>query len=255
MNHLVCESCGLNHNGLYGSGRFCGELCARGYSTKNNRKEVSDKMKKSLTITNNIQRKKRVEDYYKNPNYCKFCGEVIQINGNEKISITRAKKYCDKTCYYEASRKLNKTKTKDRGSRKHNRIKCATANCVNTISQYIEVNSKYCYECRKEQRRQEKLNYWLKTGDTGVKTSSSFPNLFRKYIQEDQNNLCAICQLPNSWNGKPLIFILDHIDGNAANNKRENVRLICHNCDSQLDTYKSKNKNSARTHRKQYTDK
>lgn len=43
-----------------------------------------------------------------------------------------------------------------------------------------------------------------------------------------------------------LTFILDHIDGNADNNSRDNLRLICPNCDSQLSTYKSKNKNSAR---------
>ena len=40
--------------------------------------------------------------------------------------------------------------------------------------------------------------------------------------------------------------MLDPIDGNAENNNRENLRLVCPNCDSQLDTYKSKNKNSAR---------
>ena len=49
------------------------------------------------------------------------------------------------------------------------------------------------------------------------------------------------------WNGKPLVFIMDHIDGDASNNRWENLRCICHNCDSQLDTYKSKNKNSKRT--------
>lgn len=48
------------------------------------------------------------------------------------------------------------------------------------------------------------------------------------------------------WNDKELIFILDHIDGDASNNKRNNFRLICPNCDSQLDTYKSKNKNGSR---------
>ncbi len=43
-----------------------------------------------------------------------------------------------------------------------------------------------------------------------------------------------------------MVFILYHIDGHASNNTRENLRLICPNCDSQLDTYKSKNKNEDR---------
>lgn len=33
------------------------------------------------------------------------------------------------------------------------------------------------------------------------------------------------------------------------------MRLICPNCDSQLDTYKSKNKNSARKFRQSYSEK
>ena len=50
-------------------------------------------------------------------------------------------------------------------------------------------------------------------------------------------------------------MILDHIDGDASNNTRENFRCVCPNCDSQLDTYKSKNKNSARTNRAKYYNK
>ena len=74
----------------------------------------------------------------------------------------------------------------------------------------------------------------------------------RDYILEDQNYKFVICGINNEWNNKQLNFILDHINGDASNSSRENVRLICPNCDSQLDTYKSKNKNSARNSRKEY---
>lgn len=68
----------------------------------------------------------------------------------------------------------------------------------------------------------------------------------KRFILDEQDHKCAICGMPEIWNNKPLVFIIDHIDGNAANNYRLNLRCICPNCDSQLDTYKSKNKNSAR---------
>ena len=69
---------------------------------------------------------------------------------------------------------------------------------------------------------------------------------YKKYFLEEQEHKCAICGMIDEWNGKHITFILDHIDGNADNNNRDNLRLICPNCDSQLETYKSKNKNSAR---------
>ena len=60
-------------------------------------------------------------------------------------------------------------------------------------------------------------------------------------ILKEQNNVCSICGLSTLWNNKELHFILDHIDGDATNNLRSNLRLICPNCDSQLDTYKARN--------------
>ena len=110
-----------------------------------------------------------------------------------------------------------------------------------------------CQDCLREKEKEEKIKKWLETGDTGCKVATTLRNCIRDYIFSSQNCKCAICGMKAEWNGKELHFILDHIDGDASNNHKENLRLICPNCDSQLDTYKSKNKKSARTHRKNYT--
>ena len=108
----------------------------------------------------------------------------------------------------------------------------------------------YCFKCYKEKQSAEKINNWLRTGDAGIGVSTTLRGCIRDFILKSQNGCCNICGMSDSWNGKNLVFILDHIDGDASNNCRENLRLICPNCDSQLPTYKSKNKHSARTYRK-----
>lgn len=56
-----------------------------------------------------------------------------------------------------------------------------------------------------------------------------------------KKNKCEECGI-SEWNGKPLNMILDHIDGNPHNHKLENLRMLCPNCDSQMDTFCGKNK-------------
>ena len=56
-------------------------------------------------------------------------------------------------------------------------------------------------------------------------------------------NKCAICGI-KEWNNKLLNMELDHIDGNRVNHELINLRLLCPNCHSQTDTYRSKNKKS-----------
>lgn len=104
----------------------------------------------------------------------------------------------------------------------------------------------YCKLCYHKSEDNKKLKKWLETGKTPYQKGTHIRGVIRKYIYDAQDNKCAICDMNNMWNGKELNFVLDHIDGDASNDNRENLRLICHNCDSQLETYKSRNKNSAR---------
>ena len=124
---------------------------------------------------------------------------------------------------------------------------------IQSIYSRTEYNhSGLCKECYKIQKDSEKIEHWKNTGETGCKVATTLRNCIRDYIFQKQKKKCAICNLDAQWNGKELHFILDHIDGDASNNWEDNLRLICPNCDSQLDTYKSRNKNSARAHRKDY---
>ena len=113
-------------------------------------------------------------------------------------------------------------------------------------------SSGFCLECLHFIKNKEILLNWLCNDVFPYGVSTTIRGIIRDYINSSQLNRCAICGMPAIWNGKELHFILDHIDGDASNNKRENLRLICPNCDSQLSTYKSRNKQSARTFRKRY---
>lgn len=138
-----------------------------------------------------------------------------------------------------------------KGFKPHNagtamQIECA--NCSEIINDPSWSEQKYCDDkCFREHKKKKKYDHYFNNQEEYCKIRTM--DFFKPYLYEAQDYKCEICGLDNEWNSKPLNFILDHIDGDASNNRRENLRLVCHNCDSQLDTYKSKNKNSARKDR------
>jgi len=65
----------------------------------------------------------------------------------------------------------------------------------------------------------------------------------RKRILKEQllEYKCAICGI-SEWRDKPVPLELDHVDGNSRNHRLHNLRLLCPNCHSQTDTFRSKNR-------------
>lgn len=90
--------------------------------------------------------------------------------------------------------------------------------------------------------------YWKLTCEK-IEQDGKFPNMgayhetdrkvAKKYLEYKKGHKCSICGI-EEWNGKPIIMVVDHIDGNPSNSSIDNIRLVCPNCDSQLLTYKNR---------------
>jgi hypothetical protein len=125
------------------------------------------------------------------------------------------------------------------------------------------MNKSYCLNCSKEilyhngnrrgkycsnkcQQELAKKNYLLKLksgffNNKAICRSAVYNHLVREY-----GNTCSICNINGIWNNKPIRLWVDHINGLATDNTWTNFRLICPNCDSQLETCRAKNKGKGR---------
>lgn len=157
------------------------------------------------------------------PNVCLNCS----------ASIPRTNKFCNQSCAATFNNKSTK--------RKHSKI-CLW--CLNErinkgagrfCSRRCQVASKYC---------EYFLDWW--NGENkpfNNRTVKGFLLVYNKYA-------CSVCQI-ESWNGKPIVLELEHINGNSTDNGKENVCLLCPNCHSQTPTYKAKNVGNGRHTRRQ----
>ena len=76
------------------------------------------------------------------------------------------------------------------------------------------------------------------------KNSTADQKTLKDWYRKGQytNYRCSICNLEPYWQNKPLTLILDHINGENHDNRLQNLRWVCPNCNQQLDTTNGKNK-------------
>ena len=127
----------------------------------------------------------------------------------------------------------------------------AAATCLHCLKS-IPKGNKYCSsECQSVYKFETRIAETENTGsffpNTKFNTSTTF---VRRYLRHKHGDKCAVCGLGNTWNNMPIHLILDHINGIPNDWSINNIRLVCPNCDSQLPTFKAKNKGNGRPYRK-----
>ena len=119
------------------------------------------------------------------------------------------------------------------------------ANCLNCATEF-EFNphhstGKYCSNgCNGEHKSLLHKQKWYNGELKRIERST-----VRRYLAEDRGYKCEVCGL-SDWQDKKITLHVDHVNGDPANDRPDNLRLICPNCHSQTEFLGGANKGRGR---------
>lgn len=192
-----------------------------------NRKEAGSLGGQKTKLIHQKQKQARIDEYDKNPKHCLFCKKSIEYQ-------FRRNNFCCHSCSASATNK-NRSKTK---------ISCLF--CGKQTN-----NPKYCSHSCANNYEWDVTKQNIKESGELERTNSGYgynPSIAKRYLSEEYGRNCSICGLTH-WQSELIPLVLDHIDGDAENNKIKNLRLVCGNCNMQLPTFAGRNRGKGRINR------
>jgi ribosomal protein L44E len=122
-----------------------------------------------------------------------------------------------------------------------------TATCLNCSAAFryapAKTRGKYCSNACRGEHISLLAAPRVERGEvTNAKT-------LRKHMLRTRGPNCEECGQEPTWNGKPLVMHMDHVDGNSDNNLPANLRLVCPNCHTQTATWCGRAKKGYRRNR------
>jgi Zn finger protein HypA/HybF involved in hydrogenase expression len=131
----------------------------------------------------------------------------------------------------------------------HDWVMLTCQNCAETLTRPHQKT--YCNTCQGELKYKTTIAAWLAGTNTGLDNSiGTVSQSVKRWLRETRGDKCELCGWcsVNPSTGKVPVHA-DHIDGNHANNRPENLRLICPNCHSLTSTFGNLNRGKGRSFR------
>lgn len=172
-----------------------------------------------------------------------YCSK--KLNRNKKSVQTKAKrlnlKY-DKAYFYKSQEFIDIVKNSNTLSEI-----CEKLNLVRsygnrkTIKKYIKINNidvSHLYTAK-----HVVVGKKIDMEDILIENSNYDRRQLKERLYKDglKERRCEMCGQDENWNGMRISLILDHINGINDDNRIENLRIVCPNCNAGLETFSGKN--------------
>lgn len=134
-----------------------------------------------------ILKRKALERYYSNPNYCLHCNSIIQVKENQRVSEVRVKKFCNKSCSAKYNNKLKGRICRSKEEERESRKRCKCPKCEKPI----KCSSKVCISCVKLEQGKVTKGKFIKRFKSRTNARVSLQGKAkRNYIKNNPNTKC-----------------------------------------------------------------
>ena len=228
---MICEVCGKEHDGSYGSGRFCSRTCGCKYSAISRSQDCLNFIKQKVQNSKSLSKERKQKEYEATPKVCKNCGETYYKNWAKTVKS----EFCSRECARSYSTKIKrdeiskKVSDKLKGRLVGNALNTKGIKGVNNKNANVEElrieyskNPNKCEFCGKElsyERRQRKTcsrkcqdelwKLWLKANKT-MMAEKGFCGGYRKGAARGKSGYYKGIWCDSTYELVYLIYNLDN---------------------------------------------